>query len=175
MIPNIDALESFELIWRFSDAEKYTQLTAEEFLHFQPLEIERSKGLWEQHVYSNSTCTSNHLCKLIIGNHIDLPDFSFQSFADDNVAEVIKELHQRISCDRSLKIYFFWHSEVCVASNWGIFLDHWDDFCYPSDDSNIIIFPDLDLAVLYREDMWWIMEHPKNSVLFDQNLKNRNA
>lgn len=55
MVPDDSKLRDFPLIWRFSDAVKYTQLSLEEFRRFRPLTEEEGLVQWKQHVYPDST------------------------------------------------------------------------------------------------------------------------
>ena len=64
MIPEDPALQSFGLIWRFSDAQKYTQLSEAEFRRFRPLSQDESLELWEQHVFPDATHGHRHLSDL---------------------------------------------------------------------------------------------------------------
>ena len=53
MIPENQALNEFELIWRFSDAQKYVQLSPDEFNRFHPISAKEGLKLWEKYVYSD--------------------------------------------------------------------------------------------------------------------------
>lgn len=54
-------------------------------------------------------------------------------------------------------ITFFCRGACAVNTKWGVFLEYWSDFCYPSDDSNVIIFHRDSRAIIYIEDELWMV------------------
>ena len=41
--------------------------------------------------------------------------------------------------DTVAKVRVLWAEEVAVQTEWGVFSEYWDDFCYPSSDDVIAI------------------------------------
>lgn len=158
MIPDDRSLESFGLIWRFSDAQKYAQLSAAEFLRFRPLSETESLSRWEQFVYPDSSPGHRHFKELIVQRKVDWPqNIAFRSELKDDERLVVQNLQREIAAADSAEVFFFWHAEQSVRTDWRLFLDHWDDFCYPGDDSNILVLPAVMKAVLYTEESWYIL------------------
>jgi hypothetical protein len=153
MIPDDPTLQNFGLIWRFSDARKYTQLSAAEFLRFRPLSEAESLQHWEQFVYPDSSLGHRHLTELYVEKNIQWPSsVSFRSESDAEEKQVVQNLQRAIAANRLSEVLFFWNGVEAVSTDWGLFLDHWDDFCYPSDDSNILVLPVERKAVAYIEE-----------------------
>src|SRR6266498_3141513 len=150
MMPNNNALNEFELIWRFTDAQKYAQLSPDEFKRFRPIAPKESLKLWRKYVYPSSNEREHHLTQLYVQNLITWPDCpSFRSSTEIEEKQVVTTLKKEIPAIDSSELLFFWHAEVCVATDWSLFLAHWDDFCYPSDDSNVIVLPETEKAIVY--------------------------
>jgi hypothetical protein len=59
------------------------------------------------------------------------------------------------------------YAEMAVETDWRLFLDHWDDFCYPSDDSNILVLPTLGKAVVYIEERWYVLDNLATGTAFE--------
>jgi Protein of unknown function (DUF2947) len=167
MIPDDPTLQTFELIWRFSDAQKYTQLSVAEFQRFRPLSETDSLKCWEKYVYPDSSPINRHLTALYVQRKIVWPITpSFLSKEQEEEKQVVPTLLREIKAVDSAEVLFFWHAEQAVRTDWRLFLDHWDDFCYPSDDSNIIVLPGIGKAVAYIEERWYILNHPKTETVF---------
>ena len=165
--PNDQALNKFELIWRFNDAQKYTQLSSDEFNRFIPADAKDSLKLWEKYIYPSSKHRERHLTELYVQKKIKWPDCqTFKSESGDEEKQVIPILKQEITATESAELLFFWHAEVCVRTDWGLFLDHWDDFCYPSDDSNVMVLPGIEKAIIYIEESWHILSRTPGKPIF---------
>jgi hypothetical protein len=54
------------------------------------------------------------------------------------------------------KITFFWGTDNSIETYWSIFLKYWDDFCYPSDDNNLIVCEKRNFYMSYIEDCFSI-------------------
>ena len=167
MLPDCQELKTFELIWRFNDADKYTQLSIEEFTRFHPIEVNESLELWKKYVYPGTNLTERHLSELYARKSIVRPvkTNSRQLIGGEEI-EVTKWLESQFPIAKDSLLFFFWHAEVSVKTDWELFLSHWDDFCYPSDDSNIIILPQEDRCIIYIEDVWYIFPLEKDSTVF---------
>jgi hypothetical protein len=168
MIPDDPSLQSFGLIWRFSDAEKYTQLSEAEFRRFSPLSEGESLRQWEQHVYPDATPRHRHLGDLFVQRLIKWPETpSFTSESHQDGTNVVPNLQRRIVACDSDEVVFFWHAEMAARTDWRLFLDHWDDFCYPSDDSNILVLPMVGKAVAYIEERWYVFDRQTMATVFE--------
>jgi hypothetical protein len=166
MIPDDPLLQSFGLIWRFSDAQKYAQLSDAEFRRLRPLSESESLGQWEQHVYPDAASGHRHLRE--IQRLIKWPEVpSFTSELHQEEINVVPNLQRRIVASDSDEVIFFWHAEMAARTDWRLFLDHWDDFCYPSDDSNILVLPMVGKAVAYIEERWYVLDSQTGATVFD--------
>jgi hypothetical protein len=158
MIPDDPTFQSFGLIWRFSDADKYTQLSTAEFLRFHPLPECESLKQWKQFIYPDASPGHRHLKELYVQQLVTWPqNISFRSESRDEERRVVQNLQREIAAVDSSEVFFFWHAEQSVRTDWRLFLDHWDDFCYPSDDGNILVLPSLMKAFVYDEERWHIL------------------
>ena len=168
MIPNDPTLHSFGLIWRFSDAQKYTQLSEAEFGRFRPLSQSESLKQWEQNVYPDASPGHRHLKELYVQRLIEWPEAaSFASESHQEEMNVVPNLKCRIFAPDATDVIFFWHAEMAVRTDWGLFLDHWDDFCYSSDDSNILVLPTIGKGVVYIEEKWYVLDRLTAATVFE--------
>ena len=167
--PTIRCLQSFPLIWRFTDAEKYCQLTEEEFRRFRPLSVEDAAAKWAGYVYSGSDLHWYHLVGLLVRNQIpypQVPTFQIGQEEEDAEVRVRANLRHHLPAADSAEALFFWGGRCAVRTDYGLLLDHWDDFCYPSDDSNVLVFLDQTKGVMYRDDRWYVLERAEGGVFF---------
>ncbi len=172
MIPDDPALQNFGLIWRFSDAQKYTQLSAAEFQRFRPLPEAESLRRWEELVYPDASPGHRHLTELYVQRLVAWPQsVSFRSDSKHDESQVVQKLKREVTADDTSEAIFFWHAELAVRTDWRLFLDHWDDFCYPSDDSNIMVLPASGKAIAYIEGRWYILDRLKTGTVFPASSK----
>jgi len=143
--------DEFYLSWRFfEDAEKYTLLSQEERRHFKPLSEESSRGLWAE--------WGRPLEDQWFRYGVERPTPTIIEGVDgDWVGEVRAELAARLPFPPEVTLFFFWNPTVGVETTWGLFLEHWDDFCYPSDEGNIGIVPDRREVLIYQEERFWVV------------------
>ncbi|MBU1053487.1 MAG: DUF2947 domain-containing protein [Proteobacteria bacterium] len=167
MIPLNSIYSDFDLIWRFSDAEKYVQLSEAEFRRFHPIPSDESIKLWNEYVYPSNNSREHHLTELYVQKNIKWPDGPTFKTDDDVVEkEIASLLRKSFPLPDNTTVYFFWHAETCVKTDWGLFLSYWDDFCYPSDDSDVIVIPEFDKAIIYIEDRWHFLPKALGKTIF---------
>src|ERR1035438_4577881 len=120
MIPDDPRLQLFGLIWRFSDAQKYTQLSAAEFRRFRPLSESESIGLWKRYVHPNASPGHRHLTELCVRRLVNWPEVaSFTSESGDEELNVVANLERWSDAADSTEAIFFWHAEMAVRSEEG--------------------------------------------------------
>lgn len=54
---------------------------------------------------------------------------------------------------RTSTVLFFWSAACAVETTWDVLMRYWSDFCCPSDDSNLAILAESDLAIVYCESL----------------------
>ena len=159
MIPDDPALQTFGMIWRFSDAAKYTQLSECEFSRFMPTSEIESLGLWQELVCDDSSPTHRRIAQLCAHGVAQWPRFPrFRSESEEAESNVVRNLVRDVTADDASEVVFFWRAEIAVRTDWRLFLDHWDDFCYPSDDNNIAVLPKCGKAVAFIEERWYVFD-----------------
>lgn len=167
MIPDDPLLANLCVIWRFTDAEKYCQFTKEKFDRLRPLTEKESLKKWAEFVHPASDRLSRHLVQLFVRGRIEYPEApTFQSVTNAEEARVPTNLRRYLPAEDSTDALFFWHGTEAVWTDFGLFLEHWSDFCYPSDESNVLVIPELSKAVWYREDNWFVLERGDGQEFF---------
>lgn len=160
-------LKDFPLIWRFTDAEKYAQLSPEEFRRFQPLTDAESVEAWQRFVFPAAARTSHHLAELSANERIQLPlSPTCVAETEDEGRAFVESVQRTASLEQSSEVLFFWHAQVCVRTDWGLLRDHFDDFCYPSDDSDIAVFPGRSVAFAYIETRCYLLKRGIDDPVF---------
>ena len=61
--------------------------------------------------------------------------------------EVTREWLQALPIDNNSLIHLIWSRDTGISLPWNVFVEYWDDFCYPSSD-DVFVFPELGDAVL---------------------------
>ena len=129
----LTGLKDFSLAWRFVDPN-YNVLpgaTIERLTIYSPVEAEE---LWREHVDPEA----RHSMQIPAER---LGEGERKRFSvDSNEPSLGKEkFESHVPLAKDAPITIFWSPRVALRTLWGDFLDHWDDFCYPSDDSVVIV------------------------------------
>ena len=82
------------------------------------------------------------------------------------MAEVPARFREHLPADGSAEALFFWCGTLAVQTDYGLFVEHWDDFCHLSDDSNVLVLPGVPKAAMYRNDRWYILDRVDGQPLF---------
>lgn len=147
----------FVMNWRFTDS-KYSLLPKLALDRICPLSLDYSQERWNYWISDKSKHlmllvkhTKNICQDNLISNDCGWGDKTKERLLKEHLAKVME-------LNGNEPITFFWGANCAVETEWNIFLEYWSDFCYPSDDSNIIIFHTDDRAIIYIEDMIWAVE-----------------
>jgi hypothetical protein len=157
-------MDDFALKWRFTE-EKHTKLSAEELQHIQPYSQEAASELWSHYISDRA----DQLMWLVSERwrdpeRIEIPDCGWGN--PEQELQTQKILSKNLNREDSQSLIFFWDGVTAVRTTWGMFLKYWSSFCYPSDDSNVIIFENHKKAIVYRDDRIWIVNR---SIEFRRN------
>jgi hypothetical protein len=148
-------IDDFPLKWRFAeDASKWTVLPPEDLARFRPLTEQASRTLWTQLVADNAWHHS-----VLSQDQLRVNSDELGHVVVDDDAEPASE-HQRIrdflttqiSLPLDTQVLFFWGATCSVDTTWDVFIRYWDDFCYPSDDSNVAVLDGANKVVVFHEN-----------------------
>ena len=143
--------------WRFTDPE-FDLLPDLVLNKIRPLSEEYSKDRWNYWISDKV----GHIMFLIkntknIGEDNKLSNDC--GWGNNRKQRLLKRHLARVmKLNRNEPITFLWDSITAVETEWGVFLEYWYDFCYPHDDSNIIIFHKDNRALIYIEDKVWVVD-----------------
>lgn len=154
MEANYISMNDFELKWRFTE-EEYNVLPKDDLDKIRPLSLNYSNECWNYWISDKE----GHFMKLQLDenvNYITLEDCGWGD--SENEQETLEFLNKNIEVHKDQKITFFWNKNLAVETYWEIFVKYWTDFCYPSDDSNIIVIHDYPYALVYVEDKILLVE-----------------
>lgn len=157
-VEHID-INEFPLKWRFAeDASRWTEFSSNDRLLFQPLSEASSRLLWQRYVAEDSyhlmTCPEE---KRRFGSTI-----TAQTVVADDHNHLLESdrvrsfLTQHVNIRNDSNVLFFWGGACAAETKWMIFLRYWDDFCYPSDDTNVVVPLNSDRLIVFVEDHFWI-------------------
>lgn len=147
-------MEKFSLKWLFTN-EKYNVLPKDIQKRMHPLSVKAAKKRWESWI----SIEGEHYCQLnkfLKSNDLLCADCGWGD--KDKEQETKTILTEKLLLNYSHSITFFWHKTQAIETEWGIFLDYWSDFCYPDDDSNIVIINDYPKAIIYITDSMWVVD-----------------
>ncbi len=127
---NFISLKDFPLSWRWTNP-KFNLLPQEILLKIKPFNEIVSKKIWKRSTEFAGDDTSfkpNHLL-------FEAPD-KIETYSKDET-DIIEWLSTRIP---TTKIIVSWQPNTAVFTDTEVFIQYWDDFCYPSSD-DVSIWP----------------------------------
>ncbi|HEU5116360.1 MAG TPA: DUF2947 family protein [Isosphaeraceae bacterium] len=156
------SLDDFPLSWRFAeDADRWVVLPEADLRQFRPLSAACAHGHWHRLV----TPTADHLMAAgQTGPRFETRLAEYRIAGDWTAAEeserVAKFLRPLVPIRDADTLLFFWGAWCAVETTWDLVLRYWSDFCYPSDDSNVIVPFVGDRLVVHAERLVWVA--PRN-------------
>ncbi|MCX8534327.1 DUF2947 family protein [Chryseobacterium luquanense] len=138
--------------WRFTD-QKSNKIDEEDLKDIKINDPEYSKLKWTEFTHSQEF----HLFKLNNDfwrslNKVNQINVDWGSENKEELNIISKECNLEFD-DR---IIFFWGGQTSFEISWYLFIKYWDDFCYPSDDNNLIICEEKKILITYVEDCFTI-------------------
>ena len=139
----ITTLDKFPLKWRWTEPQ-YCILSNEELSLIEPLSEESAKEVWEKSLsfisrdsdFSPNRELFKEICEIECN--------------DENDIEIW--LKQRIQAE---KVIVSWQPDTAVIVSSKLFIEHWEDFCYPSsDDVSIWPFDEKWVVHYWHEEMF---------------------
>jgi hypothetical protein len=125
-------IQEFPLAWRWTDA-RYAVFAADVLPRLTPHSPDEASRLFEHAKVLSRSADSAAL-------HIS---------ADGPPAQVIAWL--RAQQPRfTEEVFVCWCGDTALRTDWSTFIEHWDDFCYPSSD---------DVTVLPQSGSWMLLYH----------------
>ena len=76
-------------------------------------------------------------------------DFAVTFRSDDPPGDVRQRLRS-LPPEASEKVLVVWDSRTALVADWGVFVEAWDDFCYPASDDVRVVPLELTWALWYR-------------------------
>lgn len=139
---DIQPLADFALSWRWTDP-KWNVLPDAMLRQISPLTRAKAKELWRisgHFVLPNGPKVGIFECSPWIDETVDTPDA---------FGEVRGWLLDRFS-GREQGVIVSWDKDTAAVTNWGVFCDYWDDFCYPASDDVTVFPPSFDWVLFYE-------------------------
>lgn len=141
-------ISEFSYSWRFTDSN-YCELSEYELSRLLPLNSENSMELWENII-------SNHIDSFVqIRNKLKLQPFINNCNWNSNEDVTSTKLKEYFNLGDKEKIIIFWGKNTAVETDWSLFLEHWSDFCYPSDDGIVLVNENSKPFLHYSEDIFY--------------------
>jgi hypothetical protein len=123
---------TFSLNWRWTDS-RWNELPESDLRQIKPLTKIKAKEFWRilgHYVLSNGPRINIFECSEWVDATLDVP----------GAFEKIRSWLLNHLSERDESVIVSWDKDTAVLTNWGIFCDYWDDFCYPSSD-DVTVFP----------------------------------
>jgi hypothetical protein len=153
------SLDEFYFKWRFAeDASKWTVLPDEDLANVHPLDEECARILWKRFVHPIQTQLIGFAKEWGWKLRDDTPLLKTADFSTalEERECVSRFLRQHIDIVDRSQLIFFWDAECAVETTWDVLLRYWDDFCYPSDESNVAVAVESSKNAYYYEELLWI-------------------
>jgi hypothetical protein len=139
---DIQPLADFPLSWRWTDP-KWNRLPDSALQQISPLTQAKAKELWRisgHFVLPNGPKVDMFECSSWVDATVDTPDA---------FGKVRGWLLGRLS-DREQRVIVSWDKDIAVVTNWGVFCDYWNDFCYPASDDTSVFPQSFDWVLFYQ-------------------------
>ena len=151
-------IDEFAFKWRFvEDASKWTVLPEADLANFHPLDEECARDLWKRFVHPTSTQLIGFAKEWGWRLRDDTPTLKTADVSGIEELELgIQFLKKHIHVPDASQVLFFWDADWAVETTWDMFLRYWNDFCYPSDESNAAVPVECDKNAYYFEERLWI-------------------
>jgi len=137
------SIKDFTLSWRWTDP-KYSQFSEDELNKINPLETTMA-----MHYYNEGIA-------LVEKNHFTPSKDKFhkiENIQTTQFKEVQNWLKVKITVD---EIILSWDSNTAISVKTDLFIEKWDDFCYPSSDDIVISFKTKSSIILYHHsEIFW--------------------
>ena len=151
-------ISDFRLGWRFfEDPVKYAVLNTEDRKNFKLISRDSSRKLWRQFMKSSEPLvplkTGDWPWSEMSSENVLLSEQPDDTFVEHGRTQLQSDIH----LPEDAQLIFFWHPDEAVETVWRVFVKHWDDFCYPSDELNVAVFPSSDSLLLYSEEQFWFL------------------
>lgn len=152
-------MDEFPLRWRFAeDATRWTVLPETDLRQLQPLSESSSREQWRKLVSPAAT----HLMALgefepRFESRVAELKTNDQWSNEEEATRVAEFLRQRLPIRDAAHVLFFWDASLAAETTWDVLLRYWSDFCYPSDDSNVVVPSEGNRLVVYVEGLVWII------------------
>lgn len=144
-------IKNFHYGYRFND-ENYNLLSKDDIKKIIPLTKDESAKLWQKSI----DMTSIHY-KECISMRSRIKNISNNcGWGDNDKEEETRNMLKKMAEDHN-EVIFFWSKHYSVKTVWKIFYQYWNDFCYPSDDGNLILYKDN--ILIYDEDRLYIINN----------------
>src|SRR5688572_14938789 len=116
------AIDDFPLAWRWTQ-KSHADLPRDVLATIKPIDPTAAHELYlrGENAFPRQSMPDERSCK-----------------TEDDV--VAREWLRRLDLRADALITVVWSRELGVSLPWGIFVEHWDDFCYPSSDDAFIFF-----------------------------------
>lgn len=146
----IEELKEATFGWRFTN-EQYRLLDSKSLKSIQINTKERSNAIW----FHITQSKEKHIFKLPVifwENLKQIEVFSIDWDNDNFFQNASPETNPSCLIDKTEKITFFWGANNSVGTSWEVFTNHWNDFCYPDDDTVVIHVEDQNILITYVEE-----------------------
>lgn len=126
------SLAEFPLGWRFVP-DRVADLTADILARIRPLTASRAAAV---------APVARMQCEEAAAFGVTL--------RSDDAPGTVREQLRGLPPAASTQVLISWDARAALVTDWGVFIAHWDDFCYPSSD-DVTIWPlDASWTLCYR-------------------------
>ena len=126
MIP--ESLRHFPLAWRWTD-KKYCVLSESELNQIAPLDPNEAQNAWLKSL------------QFLDKDHAFRPNpLLFRSIVEIDATDALLVASWLRSRMKGNEIIISWQPDLAVKSTTSLFVQHWNDFCYPASD-DVSIWP----------------------------------
>ena len=124
-------IEKFPLSWRWTN-KSHAELPEEDLAKITPIDQKLASELFDA------------------GSSVIQERSSVEASVDTaGSEETIRAWLRRLPLSSASTVTIVWSKQLGVRLPWGIFVDYWSDFCYPSSDEAFVFLEDGSCALSY--------------------------
>jgi len=135
-------LDTFSLNWRWTD-ERWNKLPDSAVARIRPFTEAKAKELWRiagHYALSDGPRVNLFECTPWVDASVNIPNTE---------TKIRRWLNEHFS-DTDSDVIVSWDQATAVLTNWGVFCDYWDDFCYPASDDVTLFPPSINWLLFYQ-------------------------
>lgn len=145
-------IKNFKFGWRFTE-EKYSLFSEKELSEIKIIDKTQIQNFWDENL-DNEIIEKCSFIKKIISHEIPVLINDCGWGNNEKIEQTKESLKRYLNINLSDCVKIYYDNENAIEVSGSLFIEKWDDFCYPSDS---LIIKYNEKMLLYYEDIIYIL------------------